>query len=78
MRQPHSRNAAELIAHELTRSTSVASRLPTGTAAWGQLDQNARDRSGLCSATRRTAPPHSPPTAKPWMKRSATSIAGAQ
>ena len=37
----------------------------------------ARDCAfGLCSATSRTAPPHSPPTAKPWMNRSATSSRG--
>ena len=37
----------------------------------------ARD-SGLCSATSSTAPPHSPPTAKPCMKRRTTSSTGAQ
>ena len=61
-----------------TSSTTVASMLPTGTAACGQLAQNARLWFGLCSATSRTAPPHSPPTAKPWMNRNTTSSAGAQ
>src|SRR4029453_12028572 len=49
-----------------------------GTADCGQLDQNPRDLLGLCSATSSTAPPHSPPTAKPCTKRRNTSRAGAQ
>ena len=52
--------------------------LPTGTAACGQLAQKARLRFGLCSATSRTAPPHSPPTAKPCRNRNTTSNTGAQ
>ncbi|SLJ39498.1 Uncharacterised protein [Mycobacteroides abscessus subsp. abscessus] len=48
--------------------------LPTGTAACGHDAQNARLRSGLCSATSSTAPPHSPPTAKPWMNRNVTNV----
>ena len=56
----------------------VASMLPTGTAACGQLAQKARCLFGLCSATSSTAPPHSPPTANPCMKRRTTSSTGAQ
>ena len=77
-RQPQSRKASSLSRADRASMTTVASRLPIGTAAWGKLPQKARDRFGLCSVTSRIAPPHSPPSAKPWMNLSVTSSTGAQ
>ncbi len=71
------RNCSSVSVRERVSSTTVASRLPAGTAACGQLAQNPRCLSGECSATRSTAPPHSPPTAKPWKNRRTMSRMGA-
>jgi hypothetical protein len=76
-RQPQLRNASSERVEDSTNSTRVARRLPTGTAACGQLAQKPRDFAGLCSATSSTAPPHSPPTAKPCRKRRTTRRIGA-
>ena len=77
-RQPQERKASSERVKDRVSSTTVASRLPSGTAACGQLDQKPRSLLGECSATSRTAPPHSPPTAKPCTKRRTTSMAAAQ
>jgi hypothetical protein len=39
--------------------------------------KNPRRLGGACSVISVTAPPHSPPMPKPWMKRSTTSRMGA-
>jgi hypothetical protein len=77
MRQPQALNASSDCTVARSHSTAVARRLPSGTPAWGQLDQKPRCSSVPCSATMRTAPPHSPPTAKPWTSRQSTSRIGA-
>ncbi|CPU64017.1 Uncharacterised protein [Mycobacteroides abscessus] len=76
-RQPQAMNAESESVQDKVSSTRVASRLPNGTAACGQLAQNPRCESGECSATNSTAPPHSPPTAKPCRNRRPTSSIGA-
>src|SRR3546814_17611181 len=78
IRQPQARKASADRVADSTSNTIVASRLPSGTQAWGKLPQNPRLRFGLCSVTRRTAPPHSPPSANHCMKRNITNRAGAQ
>ncbi|OLT47869.1 hypothetical protein BJF85_14720 [Saccharomonospora sp. CUA-673] len=77
MRQPHASNAASVCTAASTASTAVASRLPAGTPACGHDAQNPRRRSSPCSDTISTAPPHSPPTAKPCTRRRNTSSIGA-
>lgn len=77
MRQPHASNAESAMVAASTARTAVASRLPQGTPACGQDAQNPRHRGWPCSETSSTAPPHSPPSAKPWTSRSAISSSGA-
>ena len=77
MRQPHALNASSDWTAARIHSTPVANRLPSATPACGHDDQNPRRESSPCSAAIRTAPPHSPPTAKPWTRRQASSRIGA-
>src|SRR3546814_8518453 len=56
-RQPQARKASSDRVTERTSSTTVASRLPSGTPACGKLPQKARLLFGLCSVTSSTAPP---------------------
>ncbi len=77
MRQPHASKSASLWTAASTNSTPVAIRLPSGTPACGHEDQNPRFFSSPCSAAISTAPPHSPPTAKPWSSRQTSSRIGA-
>ena len=53
-RQPQLRKASSDSVAVRTSSTTVASRLPAGTPACGQLAQKPRDLLGLCSATNST------------------------
>src|SRR3546814_20412320 len=76
-RQPQARKASSDRVTERTSSTTVASRLPSGPHDCGNLPQKARLLFGLCPVTSSTAPPHSPPCAKPRTKHSNTSSAGA-
>lgn len=55
----------------------VPKRLPMPIPALVKLPQRPRRSSGAFSMPKREAPPHSPPAAKPWTRRSATSITGA-
>ena len=77
MRQPQASKVSSLCTKASTHSTPVASRLPIATPDCGQDDQKPRWRSSPCSAAIRTAPPHSPPTAKPCSSRHARSSTGA-
>ena len=77
MRQPQALNASSLWTAASRNSTPVASRLPMATPACGHEDQKPRCWSWPCSAAIRTAPPHSPPTAKPCTSRQASSRIGA-
>src|SRR3546814_7336133 len=54
IRQPQARKASADRVADSTSNTIVASRLPSGTPAWGKLPQNPRLRFGLCSVTRRS------------------------
>ncbi|ARX88060.1 hypothetical protein SMD44_07547 [Streptomyces alboflavus] len=58
-------------------STPVARRLPPGAPDCGQDAQKPRCLSPPCSETIRTAPPHSPPSAKPCTSRSTVRRMGA-
>ena len=77
-RQPQARKSASLWRPAISASTPAASRLPAATPACGQLAQKPRRAASPCSAAISTAPPHSPPTAKPWTRRSTISAIGAQ
>ena len=69
-RQPQARKSASFCTPAISASTPAASRLPAATPACGQLAQKPRRAASPCSAAISTAPPHSPPTAKPWTRRS--------
>ena len=77
-RQPQLLNASSLSVAASTHSTAAESRLPAGTPAWANDVQNPRRAASPCSAAISTAPPHSPPTAKPWISRHRISSSGAR
>jgi hypothetical protein len=76
-RQPHDSKAASDRVAVMMPSTPAASRLPAGTPTWGQLAFRPRRLGSPCSSDISTAPPHSPPSPRPWMTRSTTSRTGA-
>jgi hypothetical protein len=77
MRQPQEANASSDWKAASSARTPVASRLPAGAPACGHEAQKPRFSGLPCSETIRTAPPHSPPSAKPWISRSVISRIGA-
>jgi hypothetical protein len=77
MRQPQLRNCS-VGSSETKLNTPVDIKSPSGTPVCGKLPKNPRFCGGAYSTTRRTAPPHSPPTPNPCRKRIATSRRGAQ
>ena len=77
IRQPQARNAASLWKTARKASRPLAISWPAGAPACGHEAQKPRLRGLPCSETMSTAPPHSPPRAKPWMQRSTVSSTGA-
>ena len=77
IRQPQLPNAASDSTAVSSDSTPVASSCPAGAPVCGHEAQNPRRRASPCSDTSSTAPPHSPPSAKPWTSRSTVSSTGA-
>ena len=78
MRQPQDSNCWSVVSAETNARTATARRLPAGAPACGQEAQYPR-RSGVpYSAAISTAPPHSPPRAKPCTSRRTISRIGAQ
>ena len=77
IRQPQAAKASSDWNAASSARTPVASRLPAGAPACGQEAQKPRCSGLPCSETIRTAPPHSPPSAKPWMSRRVISRIGA-
>ncbi len=76
-RQPQLSNASGDI--EVKRAiTPVESTSPAGTPSWGHALLRPRWWSGECSTTIKTAPPHSPPSAKPCAIRITIRSIGAQ
>ena len=61
-----------------TGSVLVEQMKPIGAPSCGNMPNQARLPAGAFSVASSTAPPHSPPTAKPWTKRSTTNRIGAQ
>jgi len=78
IRQPQLWKAASDWKTASKARTPVASRLSAGAPACGHEAQKPRFSGLPCSDTSRTAPPHSPPRAKPWMSRRVTSRIGAR
>src|SRR4029453_858329 len=76
-RQPQELNPSSDCTAAKTHSTPVASMLPRATPDCGHEDQKPRLESSPCSAAIRTAPPHSPPTAKPCARRHTSRRIGA-
>lgn len=77
MRQPQEVKAASDSTAVSSDSTPVASNCPAGAPVCGHEAQNPRRRASPCSDTSSTAPPHSPPSAKPCTRRSTVSSTGA-
>jgi len=75
-RHPQLRNADSPTSAAVPLSAAVESTMPRGAPALVKLAQRPR-RPVACSADISTAPPHSPPTAMPWITRSSTSAMGA-
>ena len=59
-------------------STTVESTAPAGAPMLAKLAEKPRLFSSECSSAISAAPPHSPPTAKPWIRRSTISRIGAR
>lgn len=76
-RHPQDANAASDSSAVITDSTPVANNCPAGAPVCGQDAQNPRRRASPCSDISSTAPPHSPPHANPWTRRSTVSSTGA-
>ena len=76
-RHPQPRKSASLRVAAITAITPAASRLPAGTPTCGQPAQVPRRLASPNSPAISTAPPHSPPTAKPCTNRSIASSTGA-
>lgn len=75
-RQPQVSKASPEI-HEESDTITVPSSSPAETPVCGQEPKNPRFSRGAFSTATIAAPPHSPPTAKPWASRSAHSSNGA-
>ena len=71
-------NSSGATAVDAIRNTRFDAMMPIGRPSATKLPNSPRLPCGACSTDISTAPPHSPPSAKPWTKRSATSSAGAQ
>ena len=78
IRHAHAANSAEATDVEATRNTRFDRMMPAGSPSATMLPKSPRRPSGACSIDIRMAPPHSPPSANPWTKRSTTSSTGAQ
>ena len=76
-RHPHAVNSSGATAVEAMRNTRLDVMIPTGSPSATKLPNRPRRPCGACSTDISTAPPHSPPSAKPWTNRSVTSSAGA-
>ncbi len=77
IRQPQAPNADSDSTAVSSASTPVASNCPAGAPVCGHDAQKPRRRASPCSDTSSTAPPHSPPSAKPCTSRSTVSRTGA-
>lgn len=77
MRHPQEANCSVLVENETSRKTRLEVTSPTGTPSWTKLPYQPRRPDGACSVAISTAPPHSPPTARPCSSRSVTSRTGA-
>ena len=77
IRQPQARNDSSLWKTARKASRPLAISWPAGAPACGHEAQKPRCFGWPCSETMRTAPPHSPPSAKPWTQRSTVSSTGA-
>ena len=77
IRQPQDRNASPG-SRVTMASTTVDSTAPAGAPMLAKLAEKPRLFSSECSSAISAAPPHSPPTAKPWISRSRISRIGAR
>src|SRR5699024_6211866 len=75
-RQPQFKKLSPVTA-ETAETTRVAKIAPAGPPALANDVANPRDRFGACSNAISAAPPHSPPTATPWIIRKVTKMIGA-
>src|SRR5476649_1185687 len=76
-RQPQARNEASCM-WLTSAKVRDASNNPAGAPACGSAPKSTRRAFGACSTAISTAPPHSPPRAKPCSSRKVTRIAAAQ
>ena len=76
-RQPHSPNAFSPSVLRSVRMIPSDSSRPSDAVTWIHEVQDPRLPCGACSATYVTAPPYSPPSARPWIIRTTTKMIGA-
>ena len=65
MRQPHESSASLDMTALLTRKARLAISVPAGTPICTHEPYSPRLLAGACSTAISTAPPHSPPSARP-------------
>ena len=78
MRQPQARNCASLINPVSSRKMPVEHRNPIGAPSCGNMPYQARLPGGAFSVASSTAPPHSPPSPRPWPNRHSANSSGAK
>ena len=71
------RTRSVLVVEATSRNAPLASSVPIGTPIWTMEPKNPRRFSGACSTVISTAPPHSPPSARPCTTRRPSSRRGA-
>ncbi len=77
MRQPNEKNCSSVSHRDSARNTPPEKKNPIGAPSCGNIPYHARFPGGAFSIARSTAPPHSPPSPRPWPKRQIASRSGA-
>ena len=77
MRQPNAKNCSSVSHAESSRKMPPEKKKPTGAPSCGNMPYHARLPGGAFSIASSTAPPHSPPSPRPWPKRQSASSSGA-
>ena len=77
MRQPQASRSSGDSEVAMARKARLAIMVPAGTPICTHEPYKPRWWAGACSTAINTAPPHSPPSARPWMMRRLSSRIGA-
>ena len=76
-RQPQAKNCSSVSQRESSRKIPPEQKKPIGAPSCGNMPYQARLPGGAFSVASRIAPPHSPPSPRPWPNRHSASSSGA-